>query len=124
LRELQQRKIHLAIVVEETGGIAGIVTLEDLVEELVGEIFHERDAPEPQRIVEEGPGIWRALGSADLRELEQRIGLAIPEDSSARTIGGLCVELAGTHIPASGAAFRLDERTELEVVEATPRRVR
>ena len=124
LRELQQRKIHLAIVVEETGGIAGIVTLEDLLEELVGEIFHERDAPQPQRITAEGEGVWRVLGGTDLRELEQRIGLQIPEDSSARTIGGLCVELAETHIPAAGARFTLEDRSELEVLDATPRRVR
>ena len=124
LRELQSRKLHLAIVVDENGGVAGIVTLEDLVEELVGEIFHERDKPLPQKLVQEKPGVWLTQGTVDVRELSRIVGVELPELGDARTIGGLCVALAEDHIPPQGSVFELDSGIRLEVVEATARRVR
>lgn len=124
LRELQSRKLHLAIVVDENGGVAGIVTLEDLVEELVGEIFHERDKPTPQKHVQEKPGVWLVQGTVELRELERLLDIELPDTGEARTLGGLCVALAEDHIPPQGSSFALVEGVRLEVVEATARRVR
>lgn len=124
LRELQSRKLHLAIVVDENGGVAGIVTLEDLVEELVGEIFHERDKPTPQKYVQERSGVWLVQGTVELRELERLLDIELPDTGEARTLGGLCVALAEDHIPPQGSIFVLVEGVRLEVVEATARRVR
>jgi putative hemolysin len=124
LRELQQRRLHLAIVVEEHGGTAGLVTLEDLIEELVGEIFHERDAPQPKQVAQEAPGTFRLLGGAPLREVQRDLGLELPAPDDARTVSGLLVVLAGGRVPSAGERFTAPPDLEFEVVEASPRRVR
>jgi putative hemolysin len=124
LRELQQRRLHLAIVVEERGGMAGLITLEDLVEELVGEIFHEHDAAPPRPILREAPGVWRVLGSVAPRELARELRIDLPEGDGERTLSGIIVTAAGDRVPAVGERFRLAPTVEIEVVEASPRRVR
>ncbi len=124
LRELQQRRLHLAIVVEENGGTAGLVTLEDLVEELVGEIFHEQDQAPPRPIQKEGPRTWRVLGSVSPRDVWRELQVELPERGEGRTVSGLLVSLAGERVPAAGERFEAAPGVELEVVEASPRRVR
>ncbi len=124
LRELQQRRLHLAIVVEEHGGTAGIVTLEDLVEELVGEIFHEHDQAPPRPIQREATGVWRVFGSVSPRDVWRELRIEIPERGDERTLSGLLVSLAGDRVPAVGERFTVGPGLEAEVVEASPRRVR
>ena len=122
LRELQERHVPIGFVVDEQGGFAGLVTLEDLVEELVGEIFHEREAEAvPYR--EDGPGAWVVEGRAGVRDVNRALGLELPEDPAWATIAGFVLHRL-ERIPPAGSAF-VDEESGLtiEVVESTPRRI-
>jgi putative hemolysin len=123
LRELQTRRLHLAIVVEEHGGTAGLVTLEDLLEELVGEIFNERDRAVPPPIQREPAGTFLLLGIVPLRDVWRELRIELPERGEERTVGGLLVTLAEGRVPAAGERFEIGGMT-LEVVEASARRVR
>lgn len=90
-RDMQGKKTHLAVVVDEYGGTSGLVTLEDLLEELVGNIYDEFDPQEEQDIIRLEDGRWRVSGSAELEELFQTMGLELPEDEERDydTLGGL-----------------------------------
>jgi CBS domain containing-hemolysin-like protein len=101
LREMQANQQHLAIVVDEFGGTAGIVTIEDLVEEIVGEIVDEYDEEEPM-IVEED-GAWTVDARLDVDELAELVDAELPSDEWD-TVGGLVLELAG-RVPVEGEHF-------------------
>ena len=90
-RDMQGKKTHLALVVDEYGGTSGLVTLEDLLEELVGNIYDEFDPQEEQEIIRLDDGRWRVSGSADLEELAEAMGFELPEDEEIDydTLGGL-----------------------------------
>ncbi len=117
LREMQRQKIHMAIVVDEYGGVAGLVTIEDLVEEIVGEIRDERDKPE---IVREGDRSFIVSGGMDVDRLSELFG-AKPEGKDSATIAGLVSELAG-RIPRQGEVVE-DDGLRFEVIESTDRKV-
>lgn len=104
LREFQKRHQHIAIVVDEYGGTAGLVTFEDLLEEIVGEIFDEYDV---QKVLIEdlGEGNFRLDGRADLGEVNQRLEIDLPE-AEAETIGGFVYSLFGK-IPSVGEKVKL-----------------
>jgi len=121
LQELQERRLWLAVVVDEHGGVSGIVTLEDLLEELVGELFREREAPRAS-IVPEGGGAALVRGDVAVREVNRELGTDLPESADWSTVAGLCIALAGG-IPEAGTRLRAGGAV-LEVVEATPRQVR
>lgn len=122
LKELQRRRMQLAIVVDEHGGVLGLVTMEDLVEELVGDIFHETETPE-ELIQREGPATAVVQGTAPLREVNRALGLELDEGPGYSTLGGLCSARTGT-IPERGTRLTLEDGTVLEVLDSTPRRVR
>lgn len=90
-RDMQGKKTHMALVVDEYGGTSGLVTMEDLLEELVGKIYDEFDPQEEQDIIRLEDNKWRVSGSADLEELAQAIGIELPEeeDRDYDTLGGL-----------------------------------
>ena len=88
-RDMQSRKTHLAIVVDEYGGTSGLVTMEDLLEEIVGNIYDEFDPQDEQQIVPLGAHTWRVAGSADLEEVAAALSVSLPEDEEADTLGGL-----------------------------------
>lgn len=122
LREMQRRRTQIAVVVDEHGGVSGLVTLEDLIEELVGEILGE--AEEPQRAFERDPsGAAVVRGDLPVREANRALDLHLPEGDDYTSVAGLCVSLAGT-VPERGTRLTTPDGTVLEIVEASPRLVR
>jgi CBS domain containing-hemolysin-like protein len=117
LREMQKKNIRMAIVVDEYGGVAGLVTIEDLVEEIVGEIRDEHDKPE---IVRESDRSYIVSGGMDVDRLDELFGVK-PEGKESATIAGLVSELAG-HIPRTGEVLE-EDGLRFEVVESTDRKV-
>ncbi|WNG46275.1 HlyC/CorC family transporter [Archangium minus] len=122
LKELQQRRMQLGIVVDERGGVAGLVTVEDLVEELVGEIASEFEKHE-ELVHRESPTTAVVQGTAAIRDVNRELGLELEEGQGWSTVGGLCAAEAGS-IPEKGAKLPLEDGTVLEVLDASPRRVR
>ncbi|MDP2305971.1 MAG: hemolysin family protein [Pseudomonadota bacterium] len=120
LRKLQSERMSLALVIDEQGTLVGLVTMEDLVEELVGEIVSENDAPR-EKLTRQPDGSWLVAGDLPLHELDRAIGIDLPEGDFS-TVAGLCIARAG-HLPLAGERIEI-EGAELEVVEASPRRVR
>jgi putative hemolysin len=123
LREMQQKRIALAIVVDEQGGLAGIITIEDLVEELVGDIFSEHTRDVQKTIIKEPGGTALAAGTVPIREINRALETELPEDGDWNTIAGLFIALSG-HIPTSGERLTLPGGVVLEVVDASSHRVR
>jgi CBS domain containing-hemolysin-like protein len=120
LRQMQQQRRSLAVVIDEHGGTAGMVTIEDLVEELVGEIADEDTAPLPP-VRREGPGRWIVEGAADRRELEEAFGVALTGGDWA-TAAGLVITESG-RIPLPGETVTIGP-FEVEVLAGTRRRIR
>jgi putative hemolysin len=117
LREMQKKKVRMAIVIDEYGGVAGLVTIEDLVEEIVGEISDEHEAAQ---VVRENENSYVVPGNMDVDRLEELLGIR-PEHSEAATVAGLVSELAG-RIPKKGEIIE-DDGLRLEVLQASDRRV-
>ena len=122
LRELQRRRTQMAVVVDENGGLSGLVTAEDLIEELVGDIMSEDDVPE-QYFVREPQGTILVQGWAAVRKVNRDLHLDLPVGKDRTTVAGLCMSLAQA-IPQAGERLTTDNGTVLEVIEASPRRVR
>jgi CBS domain containing-hemolysin-like protein len=123
LREMQREKQHMRIVIDEYGGVAGVVTIEDLLEQIVGNIRdeHEEDA-EPQR---EPNGVWLVPGSFPVDQLADLFGepIELGEEYEATTLGGLVSEIEG-RIPSAGEVVMLEPLgMRMEVVASTGRRV-
>jgi CBS domain containing-hemolysin-like protein len=117
LREMQKNKARMAIVIDEYGGVAGLVTIEDLVEEIVGEISDEHEAAQ---IVRETETSYLVPGNMDVDRLEELLGVR-PDRKGAATVAGLVSELAG-RIPKRGEVVE-EDGLRLEVLQATERRV-
>ena len=119
LREMQAEKFHIAIVVDEYGGTAGVVTLEDLIEELVGEIVDEFDVEVPM-IERIGPGTVRVNGRVPIDELSEVLGAPLP-NGDWDTVGGLIFNTLG-HVPDEGETLAVGG-WELSVERVTGRRI-
>lgn len=122
LREMQRRRTQMAIVIDDHGGISGLVTTEDLIEELVGDIMSEDDVPE-QYFAREPAGTIVVQGWAAVRKVNRDLHLDLPVGRDRTTIAGLCMALAHA-IPQAGERLTTDNGTVLEVIESSPRRVR
>ena len=121
LRQMQTRRVPIAFLVDEVGSFGGLVTIEDLVEELVGDIFSESDKPNAP-FVREADGSLRVRGDASVRELNETAELGLPESDDWSTVAGLVLARAQA-IPVPGARFELEDGTVIEVLDATPRSV-
>ena len=124
-RDMQGKKTHLALVVDEYGGTSGLVTLEDLLEELVGNIYDEFDPQEEQEIIALDDGRWRVSGSADLEELAEAMGFQLPEDEEIDydTLGGLVFSQLSV-IPEDGSRPLVEALgLRIQVEELCDRRV-
>jgi CBS domain containing-hemolysin-like protein len=105
LRELKKRRLHIAVVVDEYGGTSGLVTMEDIIEEIVGEIEDEYDT-EPPPIIELSAGSYMVEGPVTISDLNEQLDLKIPE-KKFETVGGLIYDLVGS-LPEKGQIVKYD----------------
>jgi putative hemolysin len=119
LKEFQRKQVQIAIVVDEYGGTAGLVTIEDLLEEIVGEIRDEYDV-ETEPVVEEGQGSFVFSAKVNIDEVRNRLGVEI-EPEGFETVGGYVLTRVG-RVPAVGETFEIDG-LQVEVLEAERRRI-
>ena len=128
LQKMQAERIHMALVIDEYGGTDGLVTIEDVIEQVVGEIEDEHDIEEAKPWVMEKPGCYLAQARTDLEDFEAEIGIKLTDheeidEEEIDTLGGLVTLLAG-HLPARGEVIVHPSGPEFEVVDADPRRVK
>ncbi len=126
LQQMQQKRIHMALVIDEYGGVDGLLTIEDLVEQVVGEIEDEHDEVEGELWLAEKPDQWLIQARMPLAEVETLIGRPLGvehDDDDVDTLGGLIFMHTG-RVPTQGEIIRLDNGTEVEIVDADPRRVK
>jgi len=123
LARMRSERIHLAIVVDEFGGTEGLVTIEDVVEEIVGEIEDEHDEAEHGMLTMIDEGVWDADARLELDELAVAVDSRLSSvDDEVDTVGGLVFLLAG-HIPAKGESVRHPSGWTLEALDSDPRRI-
>jgi len=121
LREFQRTRTHVAMVVDEFGSISGMITFENVLEEIIGPIQDEFDRELPQ-IIKRSAGRYHIDGICPVSDLTDELGVTLPEDLEAETTGGMVIELLG-HIPNSGEKVKVG-RFEFRVLDAEPTRVR
>ena len=126
-RDMQSKKVHMSIVVDEYGGTSGLVTMEDLLEEIVGNIYDEFDPQEDQEIIALGDNRWRIAGSAELDDVAEALDMEFPEDEESETLCGLVfaqlnvIPEDGSHpeVELYGLHIRVEELTDRRVEWAT-----
>jgi CBS domain containing-hemolysin-like protein len=125
LQEMRLKRQHLALVIDEFGGVDGLITIEDLVEEIVGEIEDEHDVTEAPRFEQVSEDIAVADARLELEELELHIGITLESDErdEVDTLGGFVFALAG-HVPVRGEILHHSSGLEFEILESDPRRLR
>ena len=126
LQQMQQKRIHMALVIDEYGGVDGLVTIEDLIEQVLGEIEDEHDEIDGGLWVAVKPGEWLIQARAALSDIEAETGLRLAtdeEDEEIDTLGGLIFMLAG-RVPVRGEVIAHDSGAEFEIVDADPRRIK
>ena len=126
LQKMQSDRMHMALVIDEYGGVDGLVTIEDLIEQVLGEIEDEHDIAEGRFWTEESPGCFLAQARTPLEDFEAEVGLDLvpdEDDEEIDTLGGLVFMLAG-RVPARGEVIHHPDGPDFEVVDADPRRIK
>ncbi|SOC29734.1 CBS domain-containing protein [Thalassospira xiamenensis] len=126
LSEMRLSRTHMALVVDEFGGIDGLITIEDLVEEIVGEIDDEHDIDQTPKLIRLSDGCYIADARYEVEDLEEKLGFGLldeDEDEDIDTLGGLVFSLAG-RVPARGELIEHPTGIQFEVLDADPRRIR
>ncbi|WP_171209444.1 MULTISPECIES: hemolysin family protein [unclassified Ruegeria] len=128
LTKMQTERRHMALVIDEYGGVDGLLTIEDLIEQVVGEIADEHDTDEGQLWFEEKPGCYVVQARVPLEEFEAEIGRSLTshedvDEEEIDTLGGLVFMLSG-RVPARGEVVQHPEGPEFEVLDADPRRIK
>lgn len=126
LQKMQSDRIHMALVIDEYGGVDGLVTIEDLIEQVLGEIEDEHDIAEGLYWTQEKPGCYLAQARTPLEEFEAEIGRKLvngEDEEEIDTLGGLVFMLAG-RVPARGEMIHHPDGPDFEVVDADPRRIK
>ncbi|MCY4336775.1 MAG: hemolysin family protein [Litoreibacter sp.] len=126
LQKMQTDRKHMALVIDEYGGVDGLVTIEDLIEQVIGEIEDEHDVDEADTWREERPGIYIAQSRTPLDAFEAEIGLRLSDEENEEeidTLGGLVFLLTG-RVPARGEVVKHPTGAEFEIVDADPRRIK
>ena len=123
MRRFQEERQRFALVVDETGGVVGVITIGDVSEELLGEVLDEHETPD-QFVRKEGDGLFSVRGDAPIHEVERALSLTLADDDTRSvTIAGLVIERLG-HIPKRGEQVALTGELEVEVTDASERRIR
>ncbi len=128
LQKMQAERRHMALVIDEYGGVDGLVTIEDLIEQVVGEIEDEHDIDEDHYWTQEKPGCYVALAKTPLEDFEAEIGMSLTEadevdEEEIDTLGGLVFMLLG-RVPVRGEVIEHPAGPVIEVMEADPRRIK
>ncbi|RWR46506.1 HlyC/CorC family transporter [Sinirhodobacter ferrireducens] len=126
LQKMQVQRIHMALVIDEYGGVDGLVTLEDLIEQVIGEIEDEHDEAEGGFWKLEKPGQWVVLARAPVKDFEAEIGMTLAdpeEEQEIDSMGGLVFMQIG-RVPARGEVIKGENGVEYEIVDADPRRIK
>lgn len=126
LQKMQTDRMHMALVIDEYGGVDGLVTIEDLIEQVLGEIEDEHDIAEGKYWIEEAAGCYLAQSRTPIEDFEQEIGQNLmlgDGDEEIDTLGGLVFMLAG-RVPARGEVVKHPHGLDFEVVDADPRRIK
>jgi CBS domain containing-hemolysin-like protein len=122
LEDFQQTRNHMAVVLDEYGGVSGLVTIEDVLEEIVGEIVDEYDADLIEEIKLLSPHVCEALGRAHVDEVNEQLGTNLPDNGDYDTIGGFVFSELG-RIPNNGETLIWNESVRVTVIEASHRRI-
>jgi magnesium and cobalt transporter len=126
LQKMQSERMHMALVIDEYGGVDGLVTIEDLIEQIIGDIEDEHDVDEDEMWVQEGTGRYLVKSRTSLPEFEVEIGQKLSgeeQDEEIDTLGGLVFMLAG-RVPARGEVVQHPSGAEFEIIDADPRRIK
>ena len=128
LTKMQTERRHMALVIDEYGGVDGLVTIEDLIEQVVGEIEDEHDVDEGVLFTREKSGCYLALAKTPLKEFEEEVGISLTthddvDEEEIDTLGGLVFMLAG-RVPARGEMVVHPDGPQFEVIDADPRRIK